>query len=402
MTPFLRKLLVALPLFAGAVMTVPHRLAGWEADAHFEGDAAVQERLARGLRDTTGDDLVTHPFRTGSPHFDSEWLFGTYMMAGMGFGQLALAHPEREPELVADMERCVEGMLGAPAKAYDRTTWGEDPLADATLEGTRGHVAYLGYLNLVLGLLRRVAPKNRYAALNDRVSAALERRFRATSGFVETFPDATFPVDNASAIGSLGLHQRATGASHEATILAFRERTNRLVRQDDGLLVQIVGTDGSPRDVGRGSGTFLAAYFTAFADRELSASLYSAGKRALYKEYAGFGTMREHAKAHPGSPDIDAGPVLFGLGVSSSGFAVGPARAHRDREAFRGLVSLVHLFGLPVDSNGTRTYTTGGPIGDAILFAMLTAPPPESVAPELTASRGGEATLAAAGEGGVR
>jgi len=402
MGPFLRKLLVALPLFAGTVMTVPHRLAGWEADAHFEGDVAVQGRLARGLRDTTGEDLVAHPFRTGSAHFDSEWLFGTYMMAGMGFGQLALAHPEREPELVADMDRCIEGMMGAKAKDYDTTTWGEDPLADATLAGTRGHVAYLGYLNLVLGLRRRLDPRNRYAALNDRVSEALERRFRATPGFVETFPSATFPVDNASAIGSLGLHQRATGAPHAATILAFRERTNRLVRQDDGLLVQIVDTSGAPRDVGRGSGTFLAAYFTSFADRELSASLYTAGKNALYKEYAGFGTMREHAAPHPGSPDIDAGPVLFGLGVSSSGFAVGPARAHGDRETFRGLVSLVHLFGLPVDSSGTRTYTTGGPIGDAILLAMLTAPPPESVAPELTAARFGGTTIASADEGGAR
>jgi hypothetical protein len=155
MGPFLRKLLVALPLFAGTVMTVPHRLAGWEADAHFEGDTAVQERLARGLRDTTGEDLVSHPFRTGSAHFDSEWLFGTYMMAGMGFGQLALAHPEREPELVADMDRCIDGMMSDAAKAYDRTTWGEDPLAETTLEGARGHVAYLGYLNLVLGMLRR-------------------------------------------------------------------------------------------------------------------------------------------------------------------------------------------------------------------------------------------------------
>ena len=30
--------------------------------------------------------------------------------------------------------------------------------------------------------------------------------------------------------------------------------------------------------------------------------------------------------------------------------------------------------GAPFDESGTRTYTTGGPIGDAILLAMLTAP----------------------------
>ena len=33
-----------------------------------------------------------------------------------------------------------------------------------------------------------------------------------------------------------------------------------------------------------------------------------------------------------------------------------------------------HLFGAPLEEDGTLTYVTGGPIGDAILFAMFTAP----------------------------
>lgn len=378
MASFFQKLAVALVLGGLATFTVPHRVAGWEADGWYEGDVALEDKLARGLRETTRDDLVKQPFRTGSPHFDSEWLFGTYMMAGMGFGQMALAHPEREPELLRDMDRCIEGMLKAESRYYDSSTWGEDPIAG--LDGTKGHVAFLGYMNLVLGLRRVLEPKNPYAALNDHISGALARRFAATNGFVETFPGQTFPVDNASAIGSLGLHQRATGTDHQAVILAFRARVNTLTRQDDGLLVQITQTNGAARDVGRGSGTFLGSYFLSFADPELSRSLYEAGKRALYTEHAGFGAMREHAPAHPGGNDIDSGPVVLGLGVSASGFAIGPSRAFDDRETFRGLYALLHLFGVPVDSNGTRTYATGGPIGDAIVFAMLTARPPERVA----------------------
>ena len=396
MATFFNKLGLALALGALATATVPHRIAGAEAGAWLDGDPALEERLARGLRQTTQDDLVKHPFRTGSKHFDSEWLFGTYMMAGMGFGQLALSRsstPARTVELTADLDRCIAGMLKDESRFYDRSAWGADPLQ--TLASDQGHIAFLGYLNLTLGLRRLLDPNNPYAELNDHVSAALERRLLATSGFVETFPGQTFPIDNASAVGSLGLHQRATGKSHARVIQAFATRVNRLARQrSDGLLIQITTTAGAPLGPGRGSGTFLASYFLSFADPVLARSLYESGKSALYTEHLGFGAMREHAAGHEGNNDIDSGPVLFGLGVSSSGFALGPARAFGDADAFRGLYALTHLFGVPVDSGGTRTYATGGPIGDGILLAMLTAPAPASAAATeaaavVTASREG-------------
>ena len=55
-------------------------------------------------------------------------------------------------------------------------------------------------------------------------------------------------------------------------------------------------------------------------------------------------------------------------------FALGASRAHDDATSFAALYATAHLFGAPFDDDGLRTYTTGGPIGDAILFAMITAP----------------------------
>ena len=45
-----------------------------------------------------------------------------------------------------------------------------------------------------------------------------------------------------------------------------------------------------------------------------------------------------------------------------------------DADAFVALYATAHLFGAPFDEQSTRTFATGGPLGDAILFAMLTAP----------------------------
>jgi hypothetical protein len=77
---------------------------------------------------------------------------------------------------------------------------------------------------------------------------------------------------------------------------------------------------------------------------------------------------------HSGRADIDSGPVVFGFGVSATGFAIGASRANDDRDAFAALYATAHLFGAPFDEAGARTFATGGPLGDAILFAMLTAP----------------------------
>jgi len=47
-------------------------------------------------------DLVTTCAWCGRVEFDGEWLFGTYMMAAMGFGQVALASddPTRRAETI--------------------------------------------------------------------------------------------------------------------------------------------------------------------------------------------------------------------------------------------------------------------------------------------------------------
>jgi hypothetical protein len=48
---------------------------------------------------------------------------------------------------------------------------------------------------------------------------------------------------------------------------------------------------------------------------------------------------------------------------------------HRDPDRFARLYSTAYLFGAPFDRGGAENHVTGGPIGDAILFAMLTAQP---------------------------
>jgi hypothetical protein len=372
--------LVGLLLFALALLLVPHRICRLPARAFFDGAPGKQRALAAAVERRLAARRDRAAFSTGSKRFDGEWLFGSLVMGALGFGQVALEHPgdaalrARHAALVS---RAIDQALATSSRAFDREAWGED--AVARLEGGRGHAAFLGYLGLALGLERLLLDQGApHAALHDRLAAALEARLAASPTLlVETYPGEAYPVDNCAVAGTLALHSRATGRARGELLSRFLDRLDRYwLDPETRLLYQAVdGRTGSIRDRPRGSGSMLASYFLSFVDLEMSRRLYVAATRRLYGTILGFGLVREYPRGEGGRGDIDSGPIVLGYGVSATGFALGPARLFGDGERFGRLYATAHLFGAPSERGGRLGFVLGGPIGDAILFAMLTATP---------------------------
>jgi len=362
--------------FLAGVGTVPRWWCGRDASRWYAGDIVVQEQLSRGVEHWLKADLSRTNFSTGSGQFNGEWLFGTYLMAGLGFGQTALEHPEWRGRHVPLMERCIERILSEQVRAFDRESWKNDPIE--SLDGDSHHAAYLGYLNLLLGLHRALDPRSSHAALNDRITTALARRLRASKLLLlQTYPGEVYPVDNCAVIASIGLHDSVTRGTNGPLVAAWMARC-RSDYQDaaTGLLIQAVDpVTGAPIDVARGSGTALGLYFLSFIDRSMAGEWFGSVQRDLARSVAGFGLVREYPAGVTGLGDIDSGPVLLGYGVSPTGFSLAGSRMFGDATYFTKLYRVVHLFGAPRVRNGEFHFTTGGPIGDSILFAMLTAQP---------------------------
>lgn len=322
--------------------------------------------------------VATADFHTGAALFDQEWLYGTYMMAAMGFGEHALAHPEDRAEDLRRMEMAIDRLLAPEGRTFDAASWGADPIT--SLGEDRGHAAWLGYTGLALGLHRVLVPDSRYTDLQERVVDAIERRVAAAPGhLVETYPGQWFPVDNAAMIGALGLHTRATGARHPMVDAWVASARARWVQE--GLLVQRVH-EGVPVDAPRGSGTFLAAWFLHHADPAFAESLYVAGRDHLGGALFGVRAMREYLPGVNGRGDIDSGPIVMGFGVSASGFAIGAALQNGDEETARALAQTARTMAgviLSMDPSLQGPSNTGSAsgshIGDAILFAMTAAGP---------------------------
>ena len=352
---------------------VPAQVAGRDARGFYEDDAASQLALSAGVQRWVRGAVNRQHFQTGSAFFDAEWVFGSYMMAAMGLGQVALAHPEVRARHADAVAGCLDQLLSDRVRSFDRVAWGSDALG--SLDTEEGHAAYLGYLNLALGMHRRLDPHSRFATHHDRISAALARRFEQShSGLIATYPGETYPVDNLAAIASLALHSRLTGEDRGQLIsrLIARMRSD-YVDPKTGLLIQAVTEAGLPADDGRGSGTALGAYFASYANLPFARELHVALRSQLAASVVGFGVVREYTHDR-GRGDIDSGPLVLGLSVSATGFSLGSARAAGDFEHFERVYRTAHLFGAPHRSDDEATFVGGGPLGNAIMLAMLTAP----------------------------
>lgn len=379
--PALRALLV-IAVVALWAASAPRALLGRDAEAFFDGDLEAESALAAEVSAYVKGSDEANALHTGSSRFDGEWIVVTHQMAALGLGQIALAHPERRAAYIPAIEGCAERLLSDKATAFGTEAWGERGLDHP--ESEHGH-AYLGYVNLALSMLRLLDPGTRFADTNDSLTAALVRRLEASSsGLINTYPREAYPADVASVIGSIGLHARVRP---DARAIALLEREARLYRERyvdarSGLLIQAADAEsGRPAAPARASGTAIAAYFLSFAApaspgiAALSSDLSRAIRASQRATFLGFGGVREYAPGEGGSGDIDSGPVIFGVSISATGFAIAGARMDRDRSFFRELYRTADLFGVPVSRGGGRRFMSGGALGNSILLAMATAAP---------------------------
>ncbi len=367
-----------LAIFVAVARFFPPLWCGRDAADWWNGEAERQAALANGVDTWLDRQLETATYATGDPTFDGEWLFGTYQMAILGLVQTAEEHPGLRADALRRIGRAEDMLLSQAVRRFDRQEWKEDAID--SLDGVNGHAAYLGYLNLALGMHRKLEPDFRHRPLHDRISEALARRLDASpTGLIETYPGQTYPVDNCAAAASLRLKDRVEGTDRfAATYGRWIARLRRsYVDPKSRLVFQTVSSrNGVPLGPPRASGSLLGAYFLGLAGDPLAKELFVAARAELWAPFAGFGAVQEYPAGFPaGRGDIDSGPLIFGRSISASGFMMACARQHGDGATFGRIYRSVQLVGAPTVRGNGLGFATGGPLGDSMLLALLTAQP---------------------------
>ncbi len=112
--------IVGCILFVAGMAWIPYAWHSRLAERWFSGDAELQAKLANSMEHWMREGLDRNSFTTGSKQFDGEWLYGTYVMAAMGFGQMALEQPENKIRYLALMEEAIGEVLSDRVREYPK------------------------------------------------------------------------------------------------------------------------------------------------------------------------------------------------------------------------------------------------------------------------------------------
>ncbi|MFT7520270.1 MAG: hypothetical protein ACI9MC_002415 [Kiritimatiellia bacterium] len=376
MTPVPRLALSLLALLAVSI-AVPAWWCGRRANQLCVDDPAALLPLARQVaHDVRTGGMRAH---TGDARFDGEWRTVTCMASVIGLVQVTQLYPDQSEVFRKPVETCLDTLDTTDARRFAVDAWGVDGADD--LHHAGGH-AWLAYHALALGVHRQRWPESSYADRHDEIVASLLRRMMhgdAPLHHVQTYPGEVYPADLAVLTAAVDLHGTLTGQDYTLQRWYHRLRTDAVDPRSGLLYGSLSAQTGEPIEPPRGSSTALATFVLPYGGPNgaaLANNLWTSLREHLYREAGGFGAVREFTPGHGGAPNVDSGPVILGLGISATGFAIGGARQAHDRRSFIALHRTAWLFGAPAEHDTRQDWRAAGALGNALMLAMTTTRQP--------------------------
>ena len=308
-------------------------------------------------------------------HFPEGELF-TYEFYGLALENVA--ETTHDPEDIAIAAREVRAMLPKIDALLTHA-----PFNQMSRAPVRGGICWFAGQSLLRGrllaLVSDASPAEVKRFQDD--SAVLARGFAGSaSGVLEAYPGMSWPVDSLFGYRSLQIHDRLYGTKLFATFARFKQTMIRAQDPATGLMPSLLYLDGRPRDVPRGCALSWSLAVLPDLDPEYAAAQWAAYRRAFARCAGGLCLFREYRAGLVRGPDSDSGPLVAGLGMSASAFALAGARASGDMDTAESLRRVGELLGMPALSWWGKRYL-GGKIAlfDVLSVWTRTVPTPATV-----------------------
>ena len=273
--------------------------------------------------------LIEHAYERGestedmpgylSAQFKGEWALVTYSMLTTALTNIAFAYPETQSEARLVIRTLIQRTLRPEIREFDLQRWGEDPIE--SLQGSHGHIGYLGHLNWMLGAYKLVGGEEEFDTLFHGISRALAQRLRSSPGScLHTYPqEAIYTPDNVVVIASLANYGRIFGNELQEIVNRWvQDAQDRML--DPELKLLAFHLDEECRAIGgvRGSGAGWNSFYLPFIDAEFAGRQYQ-GLLSHLKQTRLLTGIREYPRGVFGLGDVDSGPVVFGFSPSGTG-----------------------------------------------------------------------------------
>ncbi len=330
---------------------------------------------------TTPQDLLNEIPSGIGEQFQGEWALYTCSMTSAALANIAILYPQNKELSIKFIGQIIDIAMSEEIREYDRLRWREDPMDG--IYGNLSHISYYSHLAWMISRYKQIGGDGKYDGLYHTLCRSMNRRIRQSPIMnLPTYPGESIYIPD-MLVAIVALHNYASQYSGEysSTVRLWIERAKKeWVDKETGLLASFLVQNGYTAEIEppvKGSYSALNCYYLSLIDTEFAKEQYECLKKNFKQTFPFVGLKEYHNRTCWFGMDIDAGPIIFNLSPSGTGFVIGAATSLEDMEFRNQLLKTAEIGGSTVTWFGKSHYLLANValVGEAIILAMRTSAP---------------------------
>ena len=350
----------------------------------FEGERKEIVRRANYLTSmvcTTPQDLLNEMPSGIGEQFQGEWALYTCSMTSAALANIAILYPQNKELAIKFIGQIIDIAMSEEIREYDKLRWGEDPMDG--IYGNLSHISYYSHLAWMISRYKQIGGDGKYDGLYHTLCKSMNRRIRQSPIMnLPTYPgESIYLPDMLVAIVALNNYASQYNGEYSSTVKLWIERAKKeWIDKETGLLASFLVQNGNSAMIEppvKGSYSALNCYYLSLIDTEFAKEQYECLKKNFKQTFPFVGLKEYHNRTCWFGMDIDAGPIIFNLSPSGTGFVIGAATSLEDMEFRNQLLKTAEIGGSTVTWFGKSHYLLANValVGEAIILAMRTSAP---------------------------
>ena len=306
--------------------------------------------------------------------FQGEWAIYSCSMTCKALANIAALYSQSVYK--EQIAKIISIAMSVEIRGYDAERWDEDPLKG--LDGNVSHLSYYSHLAWMIGEYKLLYNDNQFDALYHSLCKAMYRRIGNSPILnIPTYPfEQIYIPDMLVAIVALNIYSKIYNGRYQDLVQKWMDAAKgEWMDKETGLLVSFMSNSGTISPMIKGSYSALNCYYLSLIDIEFAKQQFRILKKHFKKTLPLITGVKEyHSEKCLFGFDIDAGPIIFGLSPSGTGFALGAATMCNDYRFRKQILRTAEIACSTVSYNGKSHYLLANValVGEAILLAMRT------------------------------
>ena len=330
---------------------------------------------------TSPQDLLNKMPSGIGEQFQGEWALYTCSMTSAALANIAILYPQNKELSIKFIDQIIDIAMSEEIREYDRLRWREDPMDG--IYGNLSHISYYSHLAWMISRYKQIGGDGKYDGLYHSLCKAMNRRIRQSRSLnLPTYPgEYIYIPDMLVAIVALANYSSQYEGKYSTTVNMWVERAKKeWIDKETGLVASFLEVYNDSVQIVlpvKGSYSALNCYYLSLVDLEFAKEQYDCLMKNYMQGFPFAGIKEYHDRTCLFGMDIDAGPIIFNLSPSGTGFVIGAATSLEDMEFRNQLLKTAEIGGSTVTWFGKSHYLLANValVGEAIILAMRTSAP---------------------------